>query len=231
MIPRVLEPEVMDSAEEARDYDAMDHAEVNARFIEDFEAFAGKHARRVLDVGTGTARIPVLLCTRLAGATVTGTDLSDEMLAVARANVDRAGLGARIALVTEDAKTMRFADGAFDAVVSNTIVHHIPDPEPALREMWRVVGAGGVLFVRDLARPASDAEVAALVAQYGGAPASAAPADVASHARQKALFEASLRAALTVPEIAEILARLGLPKSAVRMTSDRHWTIAQGRAR
>jgi ubiquinone/menaquinone biosynthesis C-methylase UbiE len=227
MVPRVLEPEVMDSAEEAKDYDAMDHSEVNARFTQDFAAFTGERARHVLDVGTGTARIPILLCVRLPGAAVTATDLSDAMLAVARANVDRAGLGARITLAKADAKALRFGDGAFDAVVSNTILHHIPDPEPALREMWRVIAAGGALFVRDLARPSSDAEVATLVENYGGAPATADPADVASHARQRALFEASLRAALTVPEIAAMLERIGVPTGAVHMTSDRHWTIAQ----
>lgn len=226
MIPRVLEPEVMDTAEEAQDYDAMDHAEVNARFAEDFASFAEGRARRILDVGTGTARIPILLCSRLADATITATDLSNEMLVVARANVERAGKGARITLANADAKSMRFADGAFDAVVSNSIVHHIPEPTDAFAEMWRVLRKGGVLFVRDLARPGSQEEVAALVAKYAGTPASPIPKDIASHAHQRALFEASLCAALTVPEVAATLARMGIPESAVRMTSDRHWTIA-----
>jgi hypothetical protein len=35
MLPRVLEPEVMDSAEEAKDYDSMDHAQVNRAFVAD----------------------------------------------------------------------------------------------------------------------------------------------------------------------------------------------------
>jgi ubiquinone/menaquinone biosynthesis C-methylase UbiE len=226
MLARVLEPEVMDTAEEARDYDAMDHSEVNDRYVADFASFAGDRARRALDVGTGTARIPILVCGHLPGVTVTATDLSDEMLAVARVNVDRAALGARIAFAKEDAKAMSFPDGAFDAVLSNTILHHIPDPSGAIAEMWRVLATGGAIFVRDLARPASDADVTALVAKYGGASASADPKDVAAHRRQRALFEASLRAGLTVPEVAEILGRFGIPPSAVRMTSDRHWTIA-----
>ncbi len=61
MLPRVLEPEVMDSPEEARDYDAMDHAEVNRVFVADFLRF-WPGSGFVLDVGTGTAQIPIELC-------------------------------------------------------------------------------------------------------------------------------------------------------------------------
>ena len=57
---RVLEPEVMDSDEEARDYDAMDHAGVNAAFCDDLTALA-PDLGAVLDVGTGTARIPATI--------------------------------------------------------------------------------------------------------------------------------------------------------------------------
>lgn len=66
MLKRRLEPEVMDTSEDARDYDSMDHSTVNRVFVDDFLAFArssGFDARlvdllrpsRVLDVGTGTA--------------------------------------------------------------------------------------------------------------------------------------------------------------------------------
>jgi ubiquinone/menaquinone biosynthesis C-methylase UbiE len=216
----------MDSAEEAADYDAMDHSKVNRRFAEDFAAFAGERSRRILDVGTGTAQIPILICARLPGTTFLATDLSLEMLALARGNVERAGLSARIAFAFDDAKAMRFESGSFDAVTSNTILHHIPEPASALAQMWRVLASGGALFVRDLARPASLAEVANLVAKYGGAPTSSDPRSVASHARQRAGFEASLLAALRLDELRSLMAPLGIPASAARMTSDRHWTLA-----
>ena len=61
-LPRTLEPEVMDTEEEARDYDAMDHRDVNTRFCDDLlELLDGKPPRRALDVGTGTALIPIEL--------------------------------------------------------------------------------------------------------------------------------------------------------------------------
>src|SRR5438552_732827 len=103
MLPRVLEPEVMDTAEEAADYDAMDHAAVNGVFASDFlAAWDGRNP--VLDVGTGTAQIPVELCRRSPLPEVVGIDLSAHMLRVGEDNVRRAGLSGRIRLQLVDAK-------------------------------------------------------------------------------------------------------------------------------
>lgn len=234
MFARVLEPEVMDTADEARDYDSMDHAAVNARFCDDFLAFASQGGRpalgsmvpsRVIDFGTGTALIPVELCARAAGFGVVAIDLADHMLALARVNVTRAGLSNRVLLERVDAKGTPYEDGAFGATISNSIVHHIPEPQRCLAEMWRVTASGGLLFVRDLHRPDSEAEVDRLVALYGGQPP-ADPALVAPFENQRALFRASLCASLTVEEVAAMVAPLGVPASAIRMTSDRHWTLA-----
>src|SRR5262245_36972949 len=118
MLQRVLEPEVMDSAAEARDYDAMDHSAVNRAFVADFLAvWTGDGT--VLDVGTGTAQIPIELCRRHASARVVGIDLAEHMLQVGKENVRRDGLIERIRLECIDAKKMPFADGAFQAVMSN----------------------------------------------------------------------------------------------------------------
>jgi len=215
VLNRVLEPEAMDSPEEAKDYDAMDHAGVNARFVADFLAAHGPcRGGTILDVGTGPGRIPILLGRADPSARVLGVDLARQMLDLASENVGRAGLSDRIALEAVDAKRIDYPDGRFEAVISNTIVHHIPDPLPALAEMARLVAAGGTLFVRDLARPDDDGAVARLVEAY--AAGESPPA--------RALFEASLRAALTLGEVRAMVAGLGLPEGGVAMTSDRHWT-------
>src|SRR5207302_6510218 len=97
MLPRVLEPEVMVSPQEARDYDAMDHAAVNRVFVADFlVVWDGRLP--LLDLGTGTARIPIELCREEPRAELLAVDLSDAMLAVARHNVHRADLRSRIRL-------------------------------------------------------------------------------------------------------------------------------------
>ncbi len=225
MLPRVLEPEVMDTAQEAADYDAMDNREPNERFASDCLRFARfSTGARALDVGTGTALLPIAMCERAPGVSFVAVDLADHMLALAKRNVEIARLGARVDVRKVDAKRLPFRDGEFDAVVSNSIVHHVPDPRVALAEMRRV--AARVLFVRDLLRPESDAAVARLVALHGGEPASSAADDVARHARQVALLEASLRAALTVDEVRALVQDLGIPARAVSQTSDRHYTLA-----
>ncbi|MGC1274440.1 MAG: class I SAM-dependent methyltransferase [Planctomycetaceae bacterium] len=227
MLPRTLEPEVMDSAEEARDYDALDHAKVNEAFVDDFLDAVGRtplvHRFRdrgrplaVLDCGTGTALIPIALAAYPVPTTITAIDLSEEMLRLAAANVARAGLESRIMLRRADGKRLPFDDGTFDAVMSNSIVHHLPDPMPALAEMIRVLTPGGLLFVRDLFRPDTVEQVESLVAAYTGS----------ANERQQALFRDSLHAALTLDEIGASLVGMGLPASMALQTSDRHWTVA-----
>ena len=219
MLPRVLEPEVMDTELEARDYDAMDHSAVNALFVSDFlSEAAGAHALPgpVLDLGTGTAQIPIELCRREPRAQVVAVDLAEQMLVLARRNVERAGLAGRIELRKADGKRLPFADSEFFAVMSNSIVHHIPAPKSALEEALRVTRRGGRLFFRDLLRPERDADVEALVARYAAG----------ANDHQRALFDASLRAALTLEEVRAIVDELGLCRNCVAATSDRHWTFA-----
>ncbi|HEX4446285.1 MAG TPA: class I SAM-dependent methyltransferase, partial [Polyangiaceae bacterium] len=231
-LPRTLEPEVMDSEQEAGDYDAMDHGEVNARFCDDLlVAYAPRRPRRVLDVGTGTALIAIALCQRSEAAGVEAIDLARHMLERATANVKRAGLEARIHLALGDAKATRLTGGAYDTVMSNSLVHHIPQPTPVFEEMWRLVCTGGLLFVRDLARPRDEPHLAALAGLHAPAPkgidgAAGEVPDEAMQARQRGLFVDSLRAALTPQEVRAMIAPLGIPGGAVAMTSDRHWTLA-----
>jgi ubiquinone/menaquinone biosynthesis C-methylase UbiE len=213
MLPRVLEAEVMDSPEEARDYDSMDHSQVNAVFVADFLAVWDGRGP-ILDVGTGTAQIPLELCRRSSSAIVTGVDLAEHMLAIGGDNVRGAGMGERIKLEHCDAKQLPHPTTSFGAVISNSIVHHIPEPGRVLAEMVRVVVPGGWLFVRDLLRPGNDAIVKHLIATYAG--------DANDHQRQ--MFDDSLRAALTLDEIRALIGLLGFAPATVQQTTDRHWT-------
>jgi len=217
VLARVLEAEVMDKPEEAREYDAMDHSAVNARFIADFLAVHGEgRGGEILDVGTGPARQPIALCRAERHVRVLGVDLAGPMLELARRNVAEAELTDRIRFARGDAKNLPFPDGRFVAVLSNTIVHHIPDPSPALAEMARLVAPGGTLFIRDLARPGDSGDLDALVAQHASGEPPAA----------RALFRDSLHASLTLDEVRAMVRGLGLDPGDVAMTSDRHWTWA-----
>jgi len=213
MLSRVLEPEVMDTEDEAREYDLMDHSEVNRRFVSDFLA-VHQEGWKILDVGTGTALIPIELCQREKRAIVLAVDAALHMLERAAVNVAGAGLVGRIHLKQVDAKGLPYDDRSFGAVISNSIVHHIPQPRGVVAEMARVLAPGGTLFVRDLLRPADDAMVNYLVTTYAGN----------ATKTQRDLFEQSLRAALSHEEARGLARELGLPLESVAQTSDRHWT-------
>lgn len=213
MLDRVLEVEAMDTPDEAADYDAMDHLAVNRAFAADFLA-AGLTAGEILDLGTGTAQIPIELCRQWPAARILAVDLSDAMLRLAARNVEAAGLTDSIRLDRVDAKGLPYSDGAFAAVISNSIVHHVPDPSGLLAEAWRVTARGGRVFFRDLFRPADEATLRRLVETYAG--------NENAHSQQ--MFADSLRAALTVDEMRELVAALGCDPATVQATSDRHWT-------
>ena len=183
MLQRILEPEVMDTADDAREYDAMDHAAVNTLFVSDLlAAMAGwgradhrqpmvpsspqKPTIRILDLGAGTAQIPIELARRAPQVHVTALDAAESMLALARANIAAANLTGRVDVTLADAKRLPFADGAFDVVISNSIVHHIPEPRAVIAEAIRVTTPGGLLVHRDLARPLDEPAVQVLVNTY-----------------------------------------------------------------
>lgn len=214
MLNRILEPEVMDSPEEARSYDAMDHEAVNTVFVDDFLGAAEDCAGAILDVGTGTARIPVMLCHRWPHCELTAIDLSSQMLQLAASNVEAAGLASRVFLEHTDAKHLPYKNNTFAAVVSNSILHHIPQPVDVLAEAVRVVEPGGILFWRDLIRPEDEKTLDRIVEMYAGG----------ENAHQQKLFRDSLWAAFCIDEIQELVSTLGFDPLSVQATSDRHWT-------
>ena len=225
MLSRILEPEVMDTVEEAHDYDSMDHADVNRRFAADALGalrgdglLSGDPTCHALDLGTGTAQIPIEMIAqvRAGGETLrlTAVDLAAEMLVVAKRNVAAAGMTDAIRLERLDAKTLPYPDERFTAVVSNSIVHHIPEPREALAEAVRVTAPGGRLFFRDLLRPGDLAELQRLVGLYAAG----------ANDRQRQLFAQSLHAALSLDEVRALVAELGFAGDTVAATSDRHWT-------
>ena len=216
MIERVLEEEVMDTEQEAVDYNEMDHSEVNRIFVDDLLA-AGLQGGDVVDVGTGTALIPVELAKRatdLGELRIMAIDAAANMLELAKMNISVHELESVIELSQEDSKRMSFEDDFFDAIISNSIIHHIPEPIECVREMVRVCKPGGLIFVRDLMRPESDEQVVQLVETYAGQ----------ENDHQKQMFDDSLRAALTVEEMQGLVTQFGFQPESVAANSDRHWT-------
>lgn len=213
MLTRQLEPELMDDPQEAIAYDEMDHREVNRLFVDDLLA-SGPIGNDILDLGTGTARIPIELCKHVSDCRVMASDGAISMLELARYNVAVSSMECRIQLHHGDAKQLPFDDGLFDTVISNSLIHHVPTPALVIAEMVRITKAGGRIFVRDLCRPASQAEIEELVVRITGKEA----------AEAQQMFRQSLQAALNLAEIRELVSQHGFAPQDVSETSDRHWT-------
>ncbi len=213
---RILEPEVMDTWLEATAYDAMDFVSVNTAFTTDAIAL-DPYAIKILDVGTGTAQIPILMCQQQPQYLITGTDLAQSMLIIAQRNVEEAGLNQQIRLERVDCKRMPYPDLEFDMLISNSLVHHLPDPLSFFEEIKRLVRPGGAILIRDLIRPENDLIVNDLVAKIGG--------DYDTQQRQ--LYHDSLKAAFTIAEVQNLIDRVGLENVKLSQSSDVHWTIAR----
>ena len=211
---RIVEQEVMDTAEAAEAYDAMAHGEVDNAFVERVLALGAKDGH-FLDVGTGPAQIPILLAQRCPDIRITAIDLSEEMLNIAKRHVAAAELAARITLEHVDAKALPYPDNTFDGLISNSIVHHIHDSLRALQEMSRVVKPGGLVLIRDLVRPETPEEAQAFVDKYA---AEDTP-------YQQKLYYDSFLAAFTIAEVNEMLEEMDLPRAVVVQSTARHWSV------
>ncbi|MFH5806784.1 class I SAM-dependent methyltransferase [Alienimonas sp. DA493] len=227
VLSRTPEAEVTASADDAAAYDRMDHAAVNRAFVDDLlPALAaadlaerlrdGLNPLRLLDLGAGTGRIPIELGRRPIFARMMLVDASEAMLARAKKNVFASGLQGGVRLRQARADDLPFEDGQFHTVVSNSLLHHLTRPAAVLREAARVLAPGGLLFFRDLVRPADAAALDALVAQHAAHEEPAA----------RELLRASLHAAYTVEEMEALLAEAGVNHVTVERTGDRHMTLS-----
>jgi len=103
---------------------------------------------RLLDIGTGTGRMLELLGRRAERGL--GVDLSREMLAIARAHLDRAGLG-HCRVRQADLYQLPFADASFDVATIHQVLHFLDRPAAAVAEAARVLAPGGRLLIADFA--------------------------------------------------------------------------------
>jgi len=222
MLPRILEPELMDEQDEVLEYDRMDHREINQLFVTDFLQYASINKRcqqaaslEVLDLGTGTALIPQVLIAHQLRCHVTAIDKGPNMIAYARKRLDEKGISHRIDVQVEDSCQLSWEANRFDAIISNSLIHHLPDPVYCFREAVRVLRPGGLLFFRDLFRPDNQAEIEQIVKRHAAN----------ETAVQQQFLRQSLEAALTLEEVEQILQSVPALQTELTQTSDRHWTL------
>ena len=111
-------------------------------------------ARRIMDLATGTGDLAIAMAKRVDRTQILGIDLSEEMLAVARAKVQKQGLEERIMLEKGDAENLTMvADGSIDAVTVAFGVRNFENMERGLSEIYRTLRAEGKLVVLEFSMP------------------------------------------------------------------------------
>ena len=138
------------------------------------KAYAGAAARaaelvpagaRVLDCAAGTG-VFALAAAKRAGS-VLCTDQSEAMLDRARKKAARMGLN-NIAFARRDITALPDPDGSFDAVIAANVLHLLPRPETAVRELWRAAAPGGRLILPTFLQGKVGAAYGALIKIYQG---------------------------------------------------------------
>jgi arsenite methyltransferase len=104
----------------------------------------------VLDVGSG-AGMDSLVASQMVGASgsVTGIDMTPEMVVKARGSVAEMGLG-NVTIVEGSAEHLPFDDACFDVVISNGVIDLIPDKDAVFSEITRVLRPGGRIQLADV---------------------------------------------------------------------------------
>jgi ubiquinone/menaquinone biosynthesis C-methylase UbiE len=104
--------------------------------------------QRLLDVGCGPGTITMDLAALVAPGRLTAVEVTDDALALARAEAASRGVDG-VEFVVTDVHALDFADDTFDVVHAHQVLQHVADPVQALREMRRVCKPGGVVAARD----------------------------------------------------------------------------------
>ncbi len=111
-------------------------------------ALSDRPIHALLDLGTGTGRMLELFAPKIGRGL--GIDMSPDMLSLARARLDRAGLR-NCSVRQGDIYDVEVADESFDAVIVHQVLHFLSDGARAIREAARVLAPGGRLLVVDFA--------------------------------------------------------------------------------
>lgn len=212
---RVLEPELMDDPMQAEVYARADFVEENQGFVDRFKEYFSEFSQgKVLDLGCGPADIPIRFAKLYPACQVIGIDASAPMIQLGEQAVKQAGLTDRITLRCE-----RFEEVAgariVDAVISNSLLHHLPNPLLFWQKLRQLVKPGAPVLVMDLLRPESSEAAQAIVDQYAANEPDILRRD----------FYNSLLAAFTEDEIGSQLARMNLTRLLIDIPDDRHWVV------
>lgn len=218
---RIPEPELMDNDAQARAYAEADFEEPHALFVRLWSECWGdvEADYKIVDLGCGPADITVRFAERYPGVLIDGVDGSAAMLKYGHERVISHRLESRVRLIHGRLPDAGLADHAYDAVISNSLLHHLADPSVLWRSIRACARHDAPVLVMDLMRPDSESQARVLVDRHA--------ADAPPVLRHD--FYHSLCAAYRPEEVRAQLDAAGLADFTVRAVSDRH-LIVTGRS-
>ena len=212
------EPELMDSEAQTLAYAEADFNDSNSLFTESFLArFHDLPASgRMADLGCGPGDITFRLARALRGWEVIGLDAGPNMLKHAERRLASEALPRRVRFRLAHLPDHTLPAAAWNAVVSNSLLHHLPQPGILWKSIIHLAAPGAAIQVMDLMRPDSEEHAQRLVELYAG--------DAPDVLRDD--FYNSLLAAYTPEEVSGQLIQAGLDRLKIASASDRHWIVS-----
>jgi len=153
-VRKPLEHGVFENIEDANRYDRESRI-WNWRVARNFAAAVAKWgitSGEALDIGSGSGKLAIAFAEMFPGVKVTGLDLSDIVLEMARDNAQKAGVSSRVSFEKGDAEDMPFDDGTFNLVISSSTLHLLNNPLRMFDEIQRVLKPDGRFFINDYRR-------------------------------------------------------------------------------
>jgi ubiquinone/menaquinone biosynthesis C-methylase UbiE len=207
----------MDSEAQTRAYAEAEFDEANSLFARKFsEYFADVgQSGSMADLGCGPGDISVRMAHNLPGWRVTGLDAGPNMLKLAQERLAAERVDDRVSFRLSHLPDPSLPAASFDALVSNSLLHHLPQPQVLWESIAHLARPGAAVQVMDLMRPDNEGEAMRLVDTYAF--------DAPDVLRED--FYNSLLAAYTPREISEQLVTSGLDRLKIEIPSDRHWIV------
>ncbi len=225
---RIPEPELMNDSDQAKAYAAADFSRSDQNFIVKLEKYISVKSKvinnksLIVDIGCGPGNITERLAFRWPFAEIVGIDGSEEMLTIARSRqkqnsslIQLEGLSYIHQNLASFAKERLTIVNNADVIVSNSLLHHIHNPNLFWKAIQNIGKSGTIIFLKDLRRPKSFKEVKRLQEKYQPNASAILNRD----------YLASLQAAFTISEVKSQLDFAGLCQLKVFEVDDRYLEV------
>lgn len=206
----------MEDLAQVQAYAESDFSEPHNQFVAYFrQLFPNFQEGQVLDIGCGNADPTIRFAKAYPKSKLIGLDGSEAMLSFGRRAIEKEGLSDQIELRQALLSEGTFPPASFDAIICNSLLHHLEDPQDLWNAIKKFGKPGAPVLVMDLTRPDTQEKARELVEMH----AQGAPELMARD------FYNSLLAAYRPEEVRQQLDLVGLGNFSVDVVSDRHIII------